>query len=98
MPMDLEQQILKVLRGMSANTRPPTFGDLARRFGVTADLVAHSARRMVEKGIAKPSMVEIHGVSKMHGLLPQPELGSDAVPDSPSMLPADKDQPVVAEK
>jgi hypothetical protein len=72
MPMDLEQQILKVLRGMSAGSRPPTFGDLARRFGVTADLVAHSARLMVEKGVAQPSMVEIHGVAKMHGLLPQP--------------------------
>jgi hypothetical protein len=70
--MDLEQQILKVLRGMSSESRPPTFGDLARRFGVTADLVAHSARLMVEKGVAKPSMVEIHGVQKMHGLLPQP--------------------------
>lgn len=72
MPMDLEQQILKVLRGMSADARPPTFGDLARRFGVTAALVAHSAQRMVEKGVAQPSMVEIQGVQKMHGLLPQP--------------------------
>ncbi len=86
MPMDLEQQILKVLRGMSADTRPPTFGDLARRFGVTADLVAHSARLMVEKGLAKPSMIEIRGVSKMHGLLPQPapaEVGAAAPDASP---------------
>jgi|GEM_PF-2618157 len=94
--MDLEQQILKVLRGMNANTRPPTFGDLARRFGVTADLVAHSARRMVEKGVAKPSMVEIHGVNKMHGLLPQP---AASVPPPPDVLPVDAEtEPSSAEK
>jgi hypothetical protein len=96
MPMDLEQQILKVLRGMGANTRPPTFGDLARRFGVTADLVAHSARLMVEKGVAKPSMVEIHGVNKMHGLLPQPAAPAPA-PPAPDVLPVEN-EPVVAEK
>jgi hypothetical protein len=71
MPVDLEQQILKVLGGMSASDRPTTFGDLARRFGAPADLIARCGRQLVDRGLARPSMVEIKGVSKLHGLLPQ---------------------------
>lgn len=70
MPMDLEQQILKVLGGMKADDRPATFGDLARRFGVTADLVGRCAKQMVDKGVAKPSMVMVRGAQTLHGLLP----------------------------
>jgi hypothetical protein len=71
MPVDLEQQILNVLHGMKAGQRPATFGELARRFGANADLIARCGRQMVDKGLAKPSMVEIRGIRTLHGLLPQ---------------------------
>lgn len=77
MPIDLEQQILKVLRGMTANDRPATFGDLARRFGANADLIARCGRQLVDQGLARPSMVEVRGVPKLHGLLPQVEEPSE---------------------
>lgn len=70
MPLDLEQQILKVLRGLNASDRPATFGDLARQFGVSANLVAGCARRMVDSGVAKPSMISVGGTPTLHGLMP----------------------------
>ncbi|MEP6599405.1 MAG: hypothetical protein ABJB98_08175 [Actinomycetota bacterium] len=72
MPMDLEQQILKVLRGMRSDDRPATIGDLARRFGANSHLVAGCAQQMVDKGLAQPSMIEVSGAKKLQGLLPQP--------------------------
>jgi hypothetical protein len=71
MPVDLDTQILKVLRAMNVADRPATIGDLARRFGLSAAIIHASARRMVDAGTAKPSMIEIRGVQTLHGLMPQ---------------------------
>ena len=72
MPVDLEQQILKVLGDMKGDARPATFGDLARRFGLDSKLIASCGRQMVDKGTARPSMVMVRGTSTLHGLLPVP--------------------------
>ena len=71
--MDLEEQILKVLRGMGANDRPATISFLARRFGASAPLVAGCAREMVDRGVAQPSMIDVRGTPTLHGLMPQPK-------------------------
>lgn len=73
MPTDLEKQILKSLRSLSTADRPATFNDLARQFGTTAPLIASLAHQLVDKGLAKPSYVNIKGVETMFGLLPQPQ-------------------------
>ncbi len=70
MPIDMESQILTVLKGMSASGRPATFGDLARRFGVSAELIALHAKQLVADGRAEPSMVNVRGVPTLHGLMP----------------------------
>lgn len=72
MPVTLETQIMTVLRTMTGADRPATIGDLARRFGLSAAIVSASARRLVDEGTARASMVEIRGVNTLHGLLPQP--------------------------
>jgi hypothetical protein len=72
MPVDLESQILKVLSSMKPGDRPATFGDLARRFGLSAGLISGYARQLVDKGMAAPSMVIQRGVPTLHGLLPLP--------------------------
>jgi hypothetical protein len=72
MPLDLEQQILKILRGMKAGDRPATVGDLSRRLGVGHQVIMGCTRRMVANGTAAPSMVLVKGVSTLHGLLAQP--------------------------
>ena len=51
--MDMEQQILVLLRGMNAGDRPLTFGYVARQFGVSYDSVARCAQLMVDTGVAK---------------------------------------------
>ncbi|HST81390.1 MAG TPA: hypothetical protein VLL08_06595 [Kineosporiaceae bacterium] len=66
----MESQILTVLKGMSASARPATFADLARRFGVSADLIALHAKQLVAQGRAEPSMVNVRGVPTLHGLMP----------------------------
>jgi hypothetical protein len=71
-PIDMEMQILTVLQGMNAAGRPATFGDLARRFGVSTDLIALHARQLVAEGRAQPSMVTIRGVPTLYGLMPAP--------------------------
>lgn len=75
--MDLEQQILKVLRGMNPGDRPATVGDLSRRLGVSSQIVMGCTRQMVHNGTAQPSMVMVKGVETMHGLLGQPATSSD---------------------
>lgn len=65
---------------MNAADRPATIGDLARRFGLSAAIISASARRMVDAGTAKPSMIEIRGVRTLHGLMPQ---GVPAAPATP---------------
>lgn len=72
MPVDLEQQILKVLRGMRPGQRPATIGDLSRQLGVTSQIISGCIRRMVESGSAQPSMIPVRGVPTLHGLLGQP--------------------------
>jgi len=72
MPIDMEMQILTVLQGMNAAGRPATFGDLARRFGVSTDLIALHAKHLVAEGRAEPSMVNVRGVPTLHGLMPKP--------------------------
>lgn len=72
MHLDLEQQILKVLRGMKSGDRPATVGDLARRLGASPQVVHGCFRQMVQNGTAKPHMVTINGVETLHGLLGQP--------------------------
>ena len=72
-PIDMELQILSVLQGMNASARPATFGDLARRFGVSSDLIAVHAKQLVAEGRAQPSMVDVRGVPTLHGLMPKPD-------------------------
>jgi hypothetical protein len=72
MPLDMEQQILVLLRGRKAGDRPLTFGDVARQFGVSYDSVARCAQLMVDTGLAKPAMIPVRGTPTLHGLLPQP--------------------------
>jgi hypothetical protein len=71
MPVELTDQILQVLRTTATN-RPITISDLARRFGANRQLIAGCARQLVDNGSAVPSMIDVHGVSTLHGLLPQP--------------------------
>lgn len=78
MPLDLEQHILIILRGMKTGDRPATIGDLARRLGVSAQLIGGCIARMVEQGSAQPSMVTVRGVQTLHGLLGQPPLVAPA--------------------
>ncbi|CAN5438064.1 hypothetical protein BH10ACT8_BH10ACT8_30710 [soil metagenome] len=70
MPIDLEEQILMVLQGVKAGDRPKTFSDLARHFGVSTALISGCAKRMVDKGLAEPSMIDVRGTQVLHGLLP----------------------------
>ncbi|HEX8303629.1 MAG TPA: hypothetical protein VF612_02035 [Jatrophihabitans sp.] len=72
MPNDMELQILTVLQGMNASGRPATFGDLARAFGVSSDLIALHAKQLVAEGRAQPSMINVRGVPTLHGLMPLP--------------------------
>lgn len=96
MPVDLDTQILKVLRATKATDRPTTIGDLARRFGLSAAIIHASARRMVDAGVAQPSMIEIRGVPTLHGLLPQ---GTPAPAPEPIVAaePLALGEPAVAE-
>ncbi|MGI8527865.1 MAG: hypothetical protein ACR2KO_00160 [Geodermatophilaceae bacterium] len=72
MPLDLEQQILKILRGMKSGDRPATFGDLSRRLGVSSPVIVGCTRQMVRSGVAQPAMITVKGVQELHGLLGQP--------------------------
>lgn len=53
-------------------TKPLTFADLSRRFGVSSGLIASCARGLVDSGLASPSMITVKGVQVLHGLMPQP--------------------------
>lgn len=68
--MNIDQHILQVLASRSEESRPVTIGDLARQFGVSPILVVPAARRLIESGLAAPSMVTVHGVPTLRGLLP----------------------------
>jgi hypothetical protein len=71
MPMDIEEHILQLLKGMKVGDRPATFGDLARRFGVSHDVISRCSRHIVDAGLAEPSMVPVRGTMTLHGLLPK---------------------------
>jgi hypothetical protein len=71
MPVELTDQILQVLR-TTAQVRPVTISDLARRFGANPRLIAGCVRQLVDNGSAVPSMVDVRGVPTLHGLMPQP--------------------------
>jgi hypothetical protein len=66
----IDQQILDVLKGISGQSRPMTIGDFARRFGASPQVIRGAARRLVADHLAEPSMIDDHGVSTLHGLLP----------------------------
>ena len=80
MPLDLEQHILKVLRGMSSGDRPATINDLSRALGINPPVIRDCITEMVERGTAQPSMVSIKGVSTLHGLMGQPKKAPEAAP------------------
>jgi len=71
MPTDIEQHILTLLQGMRPGDRPATFGELARRFGVSRDTISRCSRHMVDAGLAEPSMIPVRGTMTLHGLLPR---------------------------
>lgn len=68
--MDLDSHILQVLSATPQAARPVTIGDLARRFGVSPMVVLPAAHRLVDTGLARPAMVDVHGVPTLRGLLP----------------------------
>lgn len=70
--MNIDQHILQVLANQPGGSRPITIGDLARQFGVSPIVVVPAARRLIESGLATPSMVTVHGVPTLRGLLPVP--------------------------
>jgi hypothetical protein len=83
--VDLDSHIMQVLGAMPKAARPVTIGDLARRFGVSPGVVLPAARRLVDTGLARAALVDVHGVPTLRGLLPlspvAPEAGVAADPD-----------------
>ncbi len=67
--MNIDQHILEVLGNRVGREDPMTIGDFARRFGISVQLVAPAARRLVDAGLAVPMMIEVNGVSRLQGLL-----------------------------
>jgi hypothetical protein len=68
--VDIDEQMLVILRGRTPQDRPFTISDFARRFGASPQIVVGAAKRLVAGGLAEPSMVEVQGVPKLHGLMP----------------------------
>ena len=68
--MNLDNHILQNLATVPDGKRAITIGDLAREFGVSTGLVLSAARRLVERGAAKPVMVDVHGVPTLRALRP----------------------------
>jgi DNA-binding Lrp family transcriptional regulator len=69
--MNIDQHILEVLDGRVGLAQPLTFNDFARRFGISATVVAPAARRLVDAGLAMPSTVIINGAPTLRGLTAQ---------------------------
>jgi hypothetical protein len=74
--MNIDQHMLQALGTGTAGRRPVTIGDFARQFGLSSAVVRTVARRLVDSGLAAPSMVDVHGVQTLRGLLPLPADGS----------------------
>ncbi len=70
--MNLDQHILQVLAAPKAGARTVTIGDLARRFGLSPTVILPAAHRLVDGGLAMPTMVDVRGVPTLRGLLPVP--------------------------
>jgi hypothetical protein len=68
--IDIDEQILSALRTRSPQDRPMTIGDFARQFGASRPVIVSAVRRLVDGHRAEPSMVDVHGVPTLHGLLP----------------------------
>ena len=68
-PVNLDNHILNTLRARAADDRPVTIGDLARQLGANPAVVLDAARRLVDNGQATPSMISVHGVPTLRGLL-----------------------------
>ena len=47
-----------------------TIGDFARQFGASRPVILSAVRRLVSDHRAEPSMVDVHGIPTLHGLLP----------------------------
>lgn len=70
--MNLDTHILKAIQARPVGSRAMTINDLSRQFGVSPFTALAAARRLVEDDLAAPSMVDVHGVPTLHGLVPLP--------------------------
>ena len=70
--MNLDTHILKAIQARPAGSRAMTINDLSREFGVTPFTALAAARRLVEDDLVAPSMINVHGVPTLHGLVPLP--------------------------
>jgi hypothetical protein len=68
--VNIDEHILELLGTTSG--RPLTIGDMARHLGVSPHVVLPAARRLVDDGLASPSIVTVHGVPTLRGLLAAP--------------------------
>ena len=68
--MNVDEHILEILATTSG--RPLTIGDLAGRLGISPTIVLPAARRLVDDGLASPSLIQVHRITTLHGLLPRP--------------------------
>jgi DNA-binding Lrp family transcriptional regulator len=66
--MNIDQHILQALDSGSHEGRPISIRDLARRFGISPLIVTPAARRLVEKGLAAPTIADVRGVPTLLGL------------------------------
>jgi hypothetical protein len=72
MLVPIDEHILEALDARPTGSPPLTIGDLARDFGLSPFVAVTAARRLVDSGQAAPSMVSVHGVPTLRGLLPLP--------------------------
>jgi len=68
--MNIDQHILVELAGKAGSRRPVTIGDFARQFGVSSSVARQAAQRLVDQGLATPSMVVVRDGPTLHGLMP----------------------------
>lgn len=78
--MNLDNHILQTIDARAAGSRPVSIADLARHLGVNPFTILIAARRLVDNGQAAPSMVSVHGVPTLRGLLPMPAVTSSTAP------------------
>jgi hypothetical protein len=71
--MTIDEEMMRMLEGRAAQSPPLTIGDFARQFGASRMVIVGAARRLVDKNMAEPSMIDDHGVPTLHGLSPLPK-------------------------